>query len=317
VGRGPGRPRGKALPSWAAVALAVAGGVGSAAQNLINAELGRRAGHPVVGGLVNNAGGLLLVLLGVVALPSMRSGLRVLWRARLPWWTYLGGLCGTYFIAVATYAVPVLGVAVFTIAQVAGNSAGGLVVDRTRLAPAGRLGLTGPRLAGALLGIGAVALAQVGRPLGDLAPGLVLLGVAGGAVIAVQGALNGRLSSVGNPAAATATNFVVSAGSMTALAAVTGVLGRLGGVDWPSGWYLYLGGVFGVGITVVVLLGIRSVGLLRTGLALVAGQLGGALLLDVRPGGPGASLPVLAGALLTLLAVVVSGRAARNAPTAT
>ncbi|ROT26527.1 hypothetical protein EF879_25005 [Micromonospora sp. HM5-17] len=308
---------GKVLPGWLAIALTVIGGVGSAAQNLANAELGERTGHPVVGGLVNNTGGLLLVLVGLVALPSMRTGLRALWRARLPWWTYLGGLCGTFFIAAGTYVVPVLGVAVFTIAQVAGNSAGGLAVDRTRLAPAGRLGLTGPRLTGALLGIGAVALAQLGRPVGDLALGLVLVGVVGGALIAVQGALNGRLSATGNPAAATATNFVVSASSMAALAAVTGVLGRLGRVDWPADWYLYVGGALGVGITVVVLLGIRSVGLLRTGLALVAGQLGGALLLDLRPGGPGASLAVLAGALLTLLAVVISGRAARGAPAAT
>lgn len=315
--RVPVRPVGKVLPGWAAIGLTVIAGVGSAAQNLANAELGRQTGHPVIGGLVNNTGGLVVVLLGLVALPSMRTGLRALRAARLPWWTYLGGLCGTFFIAAGTYVVPVLGVAVFTIAQVAGNSAGGLAVDRTRLAPAGRLGLTGPRLTGALLGIGAVALAQVGRPIGELAPGLLLAGVLGGVLIAVQGALNGRLAATGNPAAATATNFAVSASAMGVLAALTGAAARLGSVDWPAGWYLYVGGPLGVGITVVVLLGIRSVGLLRTGLALVAGQLGGALLLDVRPGGPGASLPVLAGAVLTLLAVVVSGRAARSAPTAT
>ncbi|MBE1489043.1 DMT family transporter [Plantactinospora soyae] len=315
MGRVPGVPV-KVLPGWAAIGLTVVGGVGSAAQSLANAEMGERTGHPIIGALVNNTGGMALVLLGLLALPSMRTGLGVVFRTRLPWWTYLGGLCGAFFIVAATYIVPVLGVAVYTIAQVAGSSAGGLVVDRTRLAPAGRMGLTGPRMAGAALGVGAVALAQFGRPVGDLAVGLVLLGVACGVVIAVQGALNGRVSAVGNPAAATAVNFAVSSVGMVAVAAVVGVLARLGSTDWPAQWYLYIGGPLGVAITVAVLLGIRSVGLLRTGLALVAGQLGGALLLDLRPGGPGASVAVLVGAVMTLLAVIVSGRATRIAPAA-
>lgn len=316
VGRVPGIPV-KVLPGWAAIGSTVVAGVGSAAQSLANAEMGERAGHPIIGALVNNTGGVALVLVGLVALRSMRTGLGVLVRSRLPWWTYLGGLCGAFFIVAATYIVPVLGVAVYTIAQVAGQSAGGLGVDRTRLAPAGRMGLTWPRVAGALLGIGAVALAQLGRPVGDLAVGLVLLGVVCGVLIAVQGALNGRVSAGGNPAAATAVNFAVSSVGMVGVAAALGVFARLGAVDWPAEWYLYVGGPLGVGITVVVLLGIRSVGLLRTGLALVAGQLGGALLLDLRPGGPGASLAVLVGALMTLAAVVVSGRVIRPAPAST
>lgn len=307
----------KMLPSWAAIGLTVLGGVGSAAQSLANAELGERTGHPIIGALVNNTGGVALVLLGLLALPSMRTGLGVLRRARLPWWTFLGGLCGAFFIAAATYIVPVLGVAVYTIAQVAGSTGGGLLVDRTRLAPAGRMGLTRHRLAGAALGVGAVALAQAGRPVGDLAVGLVLLGVACGVAIAIQGALNGRLSLVGNPAAATAVNFAVSSAAMVPVAAAAGALAHLGAADWPAEWYLYVGGPLGVAITVAVLLGIRAVGLLRAGLALVAGQLGGALLLDLRPGGPGASAAVLVGAAMTLLAVVVSGRVAtRGTPAA-
>lgn len=307
----------KALPGWAAIGLSVVAGAASAAQGLINAEVGERTGYPVVGALVNNAGGVALLLVGLLVLPSMRTGLRTLRHSGLPWWSYLGGLGGAIFIVGGTYIVPVLGVAVFTIAQVAGNSVGGLLVDRTPLAPAGRLAISGPRLAGAGLGIGAVALAQVGRPVGDLAVGLVLLGVGAGIAIALQGALNGRLSATANPAAATAVNFVVSSTGMAAVAVAVGVVPRLGGIDWPGDWYLYLGGLLGVTITAASLISIRSVGLLRTGLAMVAGQLGGALLLDARPGGPGANPAVLAGALLTLLAVIVSGRVTRSAPATT
>ncbi|WP_329109389.1 DMT family transporter [Micromonospora sp. NBC_01699] len=306
----------KILPAWLALGLAVLGGVGSAVQSAANAELGARVGNAAMGAVVNNAGGVALLLVALLALPSMRSGFGVLRRARLPWWSYLGGIGGGGFVVIATYVVPALGVAVFTIAQVAGNSAGGLAVDRVGLAPGGRRAVTAPRLLGALLGIGAVALAQFGRPLGDLAVGLVALAAAGGVAVALSAALNGRISAVGGAATGTAVNFAVSTPAIVAVAAVAGAFARFGEIDWPSAWYLYLGGPVGVGVVVALLVCVRSVGVLRSGLAIVAGQLGGALLLDVfRPGGPGASAAVLAGALLTLLAVVVSGRAARPAPT--
>ncbi|MEV4628740.1 DMT family transporter [Micromonospora sp. NPDC049523] len=305
------------FPAWLALGLAVLGGVGSAVQSAANAELGARVGNPAMGAVVNNAGGVALLLVGLLALPSMRAGLGVLRRARLPWWSYLGGLGGGGFVVIATYVVPALGVAVFTIAQVAGNSAGGLGVDRAGLAPGGRRAVTAPRLLGALLGIGAVALAQFGRPLGELAVGLVALAAAGGVLVALSAALNGRISAVGGAAAGTAVNFAVSTPAIVAVAAVAGAFGRLGSIHWPTDWYLYLGGPVGVGVVVALLVCVRAVGVLRSGLAIVAGQLGGALLLDVlRPDGPGASVAVFAGALLTLLAVVVSGWVVRPAATA-
>jgi transporter family-2 protein len=294
--------------------VAALGGVASAAQGAANAELGERVGNAAMGAVVNNLGGVTLVLVGLVVMPSMRTGLAALRHARLPWWAYLGGLGGASIVLVGTYVVPVLGVAVFTIAQVTGNSLGGLTVDRVGLAPLGRLALTGPRVAGAVLGVGAVALAQLGRPVGDLAIGLVLLAVAGGVAVALQAALNARVSAASSTAAGTAVNFAVATPTVFAAAAALGAFGVLGSADWPSDWYLYTGGALGVGIVVALLLSVRSVGVLRTGLAIVAGQLGGALLLDaVRPDGPRAALPVLAGALLTLLAVGVSGRAVRTA----
>ncbi|KXK60137.1 hypothetical protein AWW66_20485 [Micromonospora rosaria] len=301
------------LPAGVALGVVLLGGTASAAQGAVNAALGERAGSPVLGAVVNNLGGTLLVLAALAVLPSMRAGLAVLRRTRPPWWTYLGGLGGAAIVVIATYAVPVLGVAVFTIAQVAGGSLGGLAVDRAGLAPIGRFPLTGPRVVGALLGVGAVGLAQVGRPLGDLAPGVVLLAAGGGLAVAVQTALNGRLAAASTAAAGTLVNFLVST------PVVLGVALAVGGFAgpppaWPPTWYLYTGGLLGLGIVVSLLVGVRALGVLRTGLALVAGQLTGALLLDVLlPGGTGLRLPVLLGALLTLVAVLVSGRGARRA----
>jgi transporter family-2 protein len=201
---------------------------------------------------------------------------------------------------------------VFTPAQVAGGSLGGLAVDRAGLAPVGRLALTGPRIAGGLIGVAAVALAQLGQPVGELAVGLVLLAVAGGVAVALQTALNGRISAASSAAAGVAVNFAVATPAVLLVAALAGALA---GPDsgWPTAWYLYTGGLLGVAIVAGLVVGVRAAGVLRTGLALVAGQLGGALLLDtLLPGGPGARPAVLAGAALTLLAVVVAGRAPRR-----
>jgi transporter family-2 protein len=302
-------------PGWAALGVAALGGVASAAQGVVNSELGARVGNPAMGAVVNNLGGMLLLLVGLLALPSMRAGLTALRPARLPWWAYLGGLGGAAIVLIGSYVVPVLGVAAFTIAQVTGNSFGGLGVDRVGLAPAGRLAITGPRVAATLLGVAAVALAQAGRPVGDLAVGLVLVSVAGGVAVAVQAALNGRVAAAVGTAAGTAVNFAVATPVVFLAAAALGAFGRFTSIGWPTEWYLYLGGVFGVGIVIALQIGVRAVGVLRTGLALVGGQLGGALLLDVaRPDGPGANLAVLGGALLTLIAVLVSGRPPRAAP---
>ncbi|MFJ6197579.1 DMT family transporter [Micromonospora sp. NPDC092111] len=296
------------LPPTAALALVVLGGVASAAQGAANAEFGARAGNPVLGAVVNNAGGTLLVLLGLLALPSMRAGLAALRRARPPWWCWLGGLGGAAIIVIGTYAVPVLGVAVFTIAQVAGGSLGGLAVDRAGLAPVGRLALSVPRVAAALLGTAAVGLAQLGRPLGDLAVGVVLLAVVGGLAVAVQAALNGRLAAAGTAAGSVAVNFAVSTPAVLAVAVLAGAFGALPR-GWPDAWYLWTGGLLGVGIVTALLVGVRALGVLRTGLAMVAGQLGGGVLLDLLlPGGPGLRWPVLGGALLTLVAAAVAGR---------
>jgi bacterial/archaeal transporter family-2 protein len=303
----------KAPPPWAALALAATGGVASAAQSAVNGELGHRLGTPPLAGVINNGVGWVLLLSAWRFMPSMRDGLRAVRRSGLPWWCYLGGLGGAFFVVSAAYAAPVVGVAVFTIAQVTGNSAGGLAVDRVGLSPAGRLRLTGPRVAGALLGVAAVGLSQLGRPIGDLAVGFLLLGVAAGAGVAVQSALNGRVAVAGSSAAATVMNYVTATPALVVLAAVAGSFTRHWPSAWPTEWYLYLGGIFGLVIVTVLVVTVRVVGVLRTGLLVIAGQLIGAMLLDAAiPGGARPTWPLAAGAALTLLAAWVAGRSARR-----
>ncbi|HEU4421237.1 MAG TPA: DMT family transporter [Pilimelia sp.] len=299
----------RVVPAWAALLLAGAGGAISALQSAVNAELAQRIDSAILAAVLNIATGAVIVVLAVPFMPSARAGLRRLPGSRLPWWAYLGGLGGAFFVTSAAYAVPTLGVAVFTIAQVAGGGVGGLLIDRAGLAPIGRLPMTGPRLAGAALGLGAVVLAQLGRPAGEVVLGLLGIAVAGGIAVAFQTALNGRVSAVSTTAAGTAVNFAVNTPLMLLLAGAVVAFGRGWPDHWPPEWYLYVGGVFSVVIVTILVVSVHAVGVLRTGLATVAGQLTGAVLIDVAvPGGPGLSVALLAGALLTMVAVVVAGR---------
>ncbi|HEY6594158.1 MAG TPA: DMT family transporter [Asanoa sp.] len=301
---------------WPALGVAALGGVASALQSLANARLGVALGSPVLGAVVNNVTAVL-VMLGLLAImPSLRAGLAGLTRSGLPWWTYLGGLGGALFVVGATYAVPVLGVSLFTIAQVAGSGAGGLAVDRAGLGPAGRLALTGPRIGGALLGAAAVVIAELGRPIGAIAWWAVALTVGAGLGVAVQPALNGRVAAASTTASGVAVNMVVSTPAVVLVALVAGAFAHAVAGHWPGNALLYLGGPLGLTVIVTLLVGVRAAGVLRTGLAGIAGQLAGAMLLDgLLPGGPGVGPGLVAGAVLTVVAVAVSGRSGRRSDT--
>lgn len=299
----------KALPPWAALALAAVGGVASSVQSATNGELGHLLGTPPLAAVINNGVGWLGLLVAWCLMPSMRTGVRALRGSGLPWWGYLGGIGGMFFVVSGTYSVPVVGVAAFTISQVTGNSLGGLAVDRIGLSPTGRMRLTGPRVAGALLGVAAVALSQLGRPLGNLAVGFLLLGLAAGAAVAGQSALNGRVSVAGSSSAATLMNYIIATPPLVLVAALAGSFTWDWPSAWPTRWYLYLGGFFGLSIVTILVVSVRVVGVLRTGLLVVVGQLVGAILLDALiPGGAGPGWPLVAGAALTMLAGWVAGR---------
>jgi transporter family-2 protein len=158
--------------------------------------------------------------------------------------------------------------------------------------------------------------------LGDAAraasPLLLAAVVAAGALTAVQQGLNGRMRAVtGDATVATAVNFLVGTAALllgVALrAAVTDV--QLGA--WPDEWWLYLGGPAGVVFVASAAVVVRLLGVLRLGLAVIAGQLLGAVALDLLlpVDDAGLSAATAVGAALTLVAAVVSGRrSARTGP---
>lgn len=296
------------------VGVAALSGASSAAQALINGRLGEHLGSPVTAAMVSNGLATVILLIATAASRSVRDGLRRVWRHRLSWWCYLGGSLGALSVAGTALAAPVLGVALFTLVQVCGLSMGGMVTDGVGLGPTGRVPVSAPRLAGAGLAVVAVAVAELGQPIGHVALGMLAFVFVLGAGRATQSALNGRVGTVAlNVGAASLVNAVVGTTVLGLAGGLFAAADRLPFHGWPGSWWEYTGGALALVVTGAILIAVRSIGVLRTGLAALAGQLVGALVLDAMvPGEPRPTGWLVLGSALIALAVLLSGAATRR-----
>ena len=240
-------------------------GVALAGQQRLNGELGAALADPLLAALLSFALGLLLLVVAVAARPAARRALRT--ALGRPYWSRLGGLGGAALVATGAAAVPQIGVALLTVGLVAGQTGGGLLVDRLGLAPGERRPLTAPRLVGAALGLVAVAVSVLGRGGGRLDPLLLALVVVAGLLAAVQQALNGRLRlATGDATVATLVNFGVGTAALGVGVAAHSLLAGAAPGAWPGAgsWYLYLGGPIGAAVVAVAAVVVRRLGVLRT-----------------------------------------------------
>jgi bacterial/archaeal transporter family-2 protein len=293
----------------AATGIALGAGVFGAVQPKINAVLGDRVGSALVASLVNFTVALACVTVALALRPDTRRRLAGLRTWPVPRWTFTAGLGGVLVVVAGAVSVNTIGVAIFSVAFFAGQITSGLLVDRLGVGPGGRRPVTAPRVQAVVLAVTAVVVAQVGRPVGDIAPALVGLVVAAGAGVAFQSAFNARISvAVGDPVAATALNVTV--GTVALLAIVGGLAGtgHLGDLAWPAEPWLYTGGVLGVTVVISLAIATSVLGVLRTTLAMLAAQMTAAFVVDWlvlrTPPLPGA----VAGALLIVGAVGLVGR---------
>jgi transporter family-2 protein len=305
------------------VGLAVLGGFGGALQSRINGTLAGELDSGFAAAVLSFGSGLMVLLLVVLfsrlarrALGGVAARLR---DGRLRWWECLGGAGGGFYVATQGLTVGALGVAAFTVAVVAGQSVSSLLVDRLGLAPGGVRLITLARALGPVLTVVAVTVAMSGRLGSPALLGLAVLPLLAGALQSVQQAVNGRVraavadspvrgegGAVAGVLAATFLNFVV--GTLALLVAFTISVAVQG---WPAGTlppepWLYTGGLIGVAFIAVQAAVVHRIGVLLLGLGMIAGQVVGALVLDVVA--PDAAPPGLAtyvGAALTLVAVAV------------
>jgi transporter family-2 protein len=292
-----------------AIAITVLAGAAISLQSYVNGRLGKEVGSATVAAAINNTVATvatLTIVLAIGALPRAIARLRAI--GRPPAWHFLGGLGGAALVLVSAAAAPEVGVALLTVALVCGSTGGSLPVDAAGLGPAGRRPITTYRVAGVVLAIGATVIGAVGAR-GDLQPLLLTLALCAGVGMALQAAANGRLASeTGQPFVASLVNVVVG---FSALAIVAMVAVATVSLDAPPGNpLLYVGGLLGGFVVVVFAAAVQTLGVLRLGLATVAGQTSGALVIDLIAPAPGEAVTVatVVGVALTLAAVAISGR---------
>ena len=139
--------------------LAIVAGALMAIQAPTNALLGKAAGSPVLAAFIS-------FLVGSVALAVyvLLSSTRIVasdFRG-LPWYVWIGGLYGAFFVAVAAFGAPKVGVAVLLTAVVAGQLAMAVVLDHYGLLGLPRHEFSLQRLAGLLLVVAGVVLVRRG-----------------------------------------------------------------------------------------------------------------------------------------------------------
>ncbi|HEY7597860.1 MAG TPA: DMT family transporter [Actinophytocola sp.] len=296
----------------AGAAVAAVGGVALAVQGRINGQLGHVMHDGVFAALISFGIGTVLLAVSVAATPSARAGLVRLRNSvrggRLRPWQCLGGACGALFVTAQGITVATLGVAVFTIAVVAGQVVASLAVDRAGLGPADPQPVTLPRAAGAALAVVAVVIA-VSDHAAIEAGGLwwALLPAIAGLGLAWQAAVNGlvRVES-DHIVVPTLVNFSVGTAALIIAALVDALVRGLPGAPPGEFWY-YVGGPLGMIAILTAVAAVRFTGVLLLGLASVAGQLTGAVLLDiVVPTGGGLTAASVIGTAITMVAVGVA-----------
>lgn len=295
---------------------ALVAGAAIPSQGRVNTELVAVVEDPVLTTLLSFLSGLIIMAIAVPlsgrgrramknVMPSIRSG-------QVKIWYLFAGCIGAYFVLTQSLAMGAVGIAVFSVAVVTGQTVGGLLWDRIGLGPAGRKRISVMRVFGAALTVAAV-LWTVSPQLSTADRGvlwllLVLLPFSGGFLQAAQQALNGRqLAAYGNSQPGTLFNFI-SGTAVLAAAWLVKIAIEGTGEPLPTAWWYYLGGPFGIVFIALGAFLVSRVGVLLAAMGMIAGQLLGSLLLDVFFPAPGSLITAatILGTALTLVAVVIA-----------
>jgi transporter family-2 protein len=304
------------LPLIVGLPMAVATGLFIPVQGRINGALGVVLGDGIGAAVVSFSTGLVVMTAISLALPKGRAGLaRILPAVRerqFPPFYVMAGCIGAFFVFAQSFTVGLLGVALFTVAAVTGQTLSGLLVDRMGIGPAGKRPITGIRVLGSVLTVAAVAWAVSPRfsagesGLQLLVP--VLLPLLAGFLMSFQQAMNGTATvHYGTPIAATLVNFIAG-GALLWVAWLIKLAVAGAGNPLPAQWWYYFGGPLGCIFIGIGALLVRSLGVLVTGLGMIAGQLLGSLGLDLVLPVPGTviALPTVLGTVLTLGAIILA-----------
>ena len=296
--------------------LATISGVMIALQARANGELSQRLGNGVQAALISFGSGLAIIAVIALFSPAIKEGSRNLRgavvRGEIPKWTLFAGALGGTFVGIQTHVVPVIGVAIYSVASIAGQTAASLLVDRLGITGGGKKQITTRRLAAAAFTVFAVFISVFDRiEASDLQLFAVFLAGVAGAVVGVQRALNGQINEHSHQSFTTSLlNFIMGTTFLTILLALLIALGDTELAPLPAGpWWIYTGGVIGVIYIAFTSKIVQHLGVLTFTLFSVGGNLLGSLLIDlISPtDGVRVSWYLVIGIAMTYLGVIVGG----------
>jgi transporter family-2 protein len=296
--------------------LAALAGAMIALQARANGELSHRLDNGLEAALISFSSGLLIILIVTPFSPQIKEGIRNLRSAvahkEIARWKLFAGALGGSFVAIQTQIVPLIGVAIYSVASIAGQTAMSLVVDRIGLTGGGKKLISPRRVVAAVLTVIAVLVSVWDRIEADnLSIVAVTAGGIAGAVVGIQRALNGQINEHSHQSFTTSLlNFIMGTSFLSILILGGLLLGKSHLTPLPAGpWWIYTGGVIGVIYIAFTSTIVQHLGVLTFTLFSVGGQLTGSLIIDLVSPTKGVSVSayLVAGLAMTYVGVIVGG----------
>lgn len=281
-----------------------------------NGELSHRLGNGFEAALVSFSSGLIIIIAIAIFHPGIREGvskvLASIREGKLARWKMFAGALGGTFVALQTQIVPLVGVAIYSVASIAGQTAMSLVVDRIGLTGGGPKPISPRRVGAAVITVLAIYVSVFDRLDANNLPVLAVIGAAiAGAVVGIQRALNGQINEHSGQSFATSFfNFLTGTSLLVLVLIFVTVTKRHELVALPAGpWWIYTGGVIGVMYIAFSATIVQHVGVLTFTLFSVGGQLLSSFLIDlISPThGVRVSAYLATGIVMTYLGVIVGG----------
>ena len=296
--------------------LAALSGLMIALQARANGELSHLLNNGLEAAVVSFGSGLITIALISIFHKGIKEGMTNLRAAviakKIPRWRLFAGVLGGTFVAFQTQVVPIIGVAVYSVASIAGQTAMSLYVDRIGLTGGGKKLISRRRIAAAVLTVLAVLVSVWDRiDAKNLSMWAVFFGVLAGAIVGVQRALNGQINEYSRQSFATSLLKFIMGTSFLFIILIIAVIANWSELSpLPAGpWWIYSGGALGVIYIAFSSTIVQHLGVLTFTLFTVGGQLVGSLLIDlISPtNGVNVSVYLVTGIVMTYLGVIAGG----------
>lgn len=287
-----------------------------ALQARANGELSHLLGNPIQAATVSFGSGLIVIAIFAATHHGMRQGLlgikEGIATGGLKKWNLFAGMLGGIFVAIQTNTVPLIGVAIYSVASISGQTASSLIVDAFGLSGGAKKHITFRRVFASFITVLAVLVSVWDRiDANDLSLFPVALAGLAGGIVGIQRALNGKINIYSKQHWTTSLlNFIMGTTFLLLLTAILIPAGHYKFQSLPATpWWIYTGGVLGVIYIAYSATIVQQLGVLVSTLLSVGGNLFGALLIDwlIPAHGVKVSAWLVTGICLSFLGVIVGG----------